>query len=95
MITTQDVREQTWAEGLEERELKLIRDCMNYAADPSGLPGGGIMLLLAKMINRLDGVTTDNLALVAEIKALRPRRFELTMSTTVTAAPTVETERPE
>ena len=32
-----------------ERERKMIRDCLRYARDPSGLPGHNLMVLVAKL----------------------------------------------
>jgi len=36
-----------------ERERKLLRDCLEYSRDPSGLPGHALMLLVCNMFTDL------------------------------------------
>lgn len=40
---------------LDERELRLILNCMDYAKnDPAGFPGHVLILILAKVFSRSD-----------------------------------------
>jgi hypothetical protein len=38
-----------------KRERKLLRSCLEYGRDPSGLPGSALMLLVYKMFIDLSG----------------------------------------
>ena len=44
-----------WDSDLSEREVGLLKNCEQYAAnDPSGIPGHALMLLVAKLAQMLD-----------------------------------------
>lgn len=44
-----------WRETLDERQLRLVRNCQIYASnDPAGVPAHNLMLLIAKMAEELD-----------------------------------------
>ena len=56
-----DIRREydTWiAMNFTERDLKLIRNCYQYADDPGGLPGHQLMMLVAALAN-IAGITVD------------------------------------
>lgn len=48
---------------LDERERKLVNDCVRYSqGDAAGLPGHNILLIIAKMadlLDRLDAATAN------------------------------------
>lgn len=44
-----------WKRFFNEREQRLIRNCLDYSRnDPAGLPGHNIMLIVATMTKLLD-----------------------------------------
>lgn len=46
--------EPKWHDGFDERQLRLIENCLNYALnDPAGLPGHQLMLIIAKLVSKL------------------------------------------
>ena len=54
-----------------QRELRLIRNCMEYAGeDPAGLPGHNLMMLISKIICYYGGPMNDWEALDAMIDAM-------------------------
>ena len=43
-----------------QRELRLIRNCMEYAdEDPAGLPGHNLMMLVSKLVHYFGGPMND------------------------------------
>ena len=44
-----------WYSEFDERQLRLVANCRNYAKnDPAGVPGHNLMILIAKMAKLLD-----------------------------------------
>jgi len=42
----------------DERELKMIRFCIQYAQDPCGLPGHALMIIIEKLARAAE-IDTD------------------------------------
>lgn len=56
-----------------QRELRLIRNCMEYAdEDPAGLPGHNLMMLVSKLIHYYGGPMNDFQALDEMIDEMEP-----------------------
>lgn len=46
-----------WTTHFDDRERRLINNCVDYAtSDPAGLPGHNILIIVAKMVKLLDGL---------------------------------------
>jgi hypothetical protein len=95
MVTTEMIKAIPAFSDMDDRELKLIRDCINYSHDPSGLPGGGLMLLNAKLADRLNRAIMDIEDLRNQLHALRPapKHIMVEVNATTNAVASVETER--
>lgn len=49
-----------WKDVFNERELRLISNCQNYAMDdPAGLPGHNLMIIIDKFCKELDRYRRD------------------------------------
>ena len=56
-----------------QRELRLIRNCQEYAwEDPAGLPGHNLMMLVSKLIHYYGGPMNDFQALDEMIDEMEP-----------------------
>lgn len=44
-----------WGAFLDDRERRLVQNCLDYAArDPAGLPGHNLILIIDKLARMLD-----------------------------------------
>ncbi len=51
-----------WEDVFNERELRLISNCQNYAMeDPAGLPGHNLMIIIDKFCKELDKHRRDEI----------------------------------
>lgn len=51
-----------WKDVFNERELRLISNCQNYAMDdPAGLPGHNLMMIIDKFCKELDRYRRDEI----------------------------------
>ncbi len=49
----------SWRQRCDARQLRLIRNCQEYAAgDPAGLPGHQLLLIVARLVELLDARAT-------------------------------------
>lgn len=59
-----------WLQSFDERERRLIKNCINHAEDdPAGLPGHNLILIIAKMATLLDDASELQ---QPEVKATTP-----------------------
>lgn len=66
---TDDLLVQLLKSEFDDRELRLILNCLTYAEnDPAGLPGHGLMLLVAKLLRvmQLDASLVEAATLVED-----------------------------
>jgi len=56
--------DEVWLEHFDDRQIMLIRNCLQYSRTPGGLPGHHLMLVVARM---------------AELLNLYEKRLSLTM----------------
>ena len=56
-----------------QRELRLIRNCLEYAnEDPAGLPGHNLMMLVSRLVHYHGGPMNDWQALDEMIEEMEP-----------------------